>query len=94
MQKNKIGWGFGSEADFIFIYYPTAGELHIIDMHALKPWLIKNAGSCKTITNSSKRYDGSTYHSHGIVVNRDKLANELGTENIMVHRISAAKDVA
>lgn len=94
IDKNKIGWGYGSEADYIFVYYPTAGELHIIDMHVLKPWLIKNAGKCKTITNSSARYNGSTYHSQGIVIDRDKLATEIGTDNIMVHQISDIKDVA
>jgi hypothetical protein len=91
IEKNKIGWGFGSEADYIMIYYPTSAELHIIDLHALKPWLVANAGKCKTITNSTQRVSGTTYHSQGIVINRQQLADDIGVDNIMIYQIDDTK---
>lgn len=93
VEKNIIGWGYGSQAEYIIVYYPTGCELHLIDMYALKTWLVANAGKYRTITNATRREDGTMYHSKGIVVDRDKLAQELGTDNIQINKINI-KDVA
>ena len=93
VEKNIIGWGFGSQAEYIIVYYPTVCELHLIDMYALKTWLVANAGKYRTITNATRREDGTMYHSQGIVVNRQKLMDEIGTDNLQINKINI-KDVA
>lgn len=86
IELNKIGWGYSSLADFIFIYYPDGDELHVINMFALRPWLIRNAGKCKEKTNATKsKWNNKVlYHSQGILVNRQKLMREIGADNIDV----------
>ena len=78
VESEKLGWAYTSEADYILIVYDTGSghELHVIDMALLRIWLEQNEWKCRKIENSTRRENGSIYHSQGIICNRTKFAEE------------------
>jgi len=79
VESDKLGWGYTSEADYILMVYPTPTggyEMHVLDMVKTRAWIEENAWKCKVIENSTKREDGSIYHSQGIIINRQKFSLE------------------
>jgi hypothetical protein len=80
VESDKQGWAYTSAAEYILIVYNTGAgyELHVISLKLTREWLNENAWKCKTITNSTKRENGTIYHSQGIIVSRQKFSNESG----------------
>lgn len=80
IELDKQGWAYTSAADYILIVYDTGAdyELHVISMDKLRQWLQKNGDKCKIITNSTRRENGTIYHSQGIIINRIKFQRESG----------------
>ena len=78
VEAEKLGWAYTSEADYILIVYdtPAGHELHVIDMFQLRQWLEQNEWKCRKIENSTRRENGSIYHSQGVIYNRTKFASE------------------
>jgi len=80
VERDTAGWGYSSEADYIMIVYPVrvGFEIHVIDAVILRNWLPLNEYKYRTITNSTKRENGSVYHSKGVIINRQKFLEETG----------------
>lgn len=80
IELHKQGWAYTSAAEYILIVYDTGAgyELHVINMPLTRDWLYGNIDQCRTITNSTKRENGTIYHSQGIIVSRSKFSNESG----------------
>jgi len=84
-EKSTPGWAVYSEADYILIYYPAAGEIHSIYGQDLRDWLVNNSYRFPMITNStSGRENKLLYHSMGVLVNRELFAKEVGAEILKV----------
>jgi hypothetical protein len=80
VELDKQGWAYTSAAEYILIVYNTGAgyELHVISLKLTSEWLHGNAWKCRTVTNSTKRENGTVYHSQGIIVNRSKFQRESG----------------
>lgn len=79
--KGTIGWALASQADFITIYFPTdknknedTGELHIIDMRKLRPYLLANWSKYRQAkAYTYDKYGNLRYSTTGILINRQAL---------------------
>lgn len=58
-QIDRVGWGFHSKSDYLAVYDPTGGKLHMVEFAALRKFIVESPENKWTCVKSNTRHEAS-----------------------------------